>query len=469
MKNMDYKEAYARLKKEYQVVLDSIDDGIFVISNKGIIINVNRAVEKNGGKKTEELIGRNIDELSEEGYCNEFVSKIVIETGQQSTMIQRVNDNREMLVTGIPYYENQKLKMVIACERDITELTTLRKKLLESNSLVQKYENEINYLRLSNLSMPGLIFISKAMEKVVELAKRIARLDTTVLLQGESGSGKEVLAKLIYENSPRNDKPFVKINCGAIPENLLESELFGYVEGAFTGAKKGGKMGYFEIANGGTIFLDEINEIPLNLQVKLLRVIQEREVVPVGGTIPISLDLRIITATNKNLKELAKEGNFRQDLYYRLGVMAINIPPLRERREDIIELALYFLKQFNEKFNFSKELHPNALKCLSSYDWPGNVRELENVVERLLITTDGQVVCESDVEEYLYEERNLENETDYNKIMVLDGNLDELVGNYEAKLLNDCYLKYKDTQKMAEIFGTTRSTINRKLKKYDIR
>ncbi len=451
--------------RDYQAVLDNIDDGIFVVGADGVILQVNKAVEKNGGKKTHELIGRNIDDLVEEGYCTEFVSKRVIVSGKEEVLIQRTNDNREMLVTGIPYYEDGRLKMVIACERDVTELTKTKEKLLRIKDLNQKYEKELEHLRKVNGISDGIVSASRNMKQTIDMARKVAKLDATVLIQGESGTGKEVLANLIFAESRRNDKSFVKVNCGAIPDNLLESEMFGYVEGAFTGARREGKNGYFGMANGGTIFLDEIDSIPFSLQVKLLRVIQEREMMPVGSDSPVKLDIRIIAATNKDLKEMVGRGEFRQDLYYRIGVVAINIPPLRDRKEDIVKLAREFVEKFNRKHDTAKKLDSRAQKKLMTYSWPGNVRELENMMESLIVLGEGDIITEMDVSTYISDELQGSSADEFE----ITGSIDDMVKRYEAELLKRVYADCQNTGEMAKRLHTTRSTINRKLARYGIR
>lgn len=451
--------------EDYKAVLDNIDDGIFVVDPNGIILEVNKAVEKNGGKKTHELIGRSIDALVDEGYCTEFVSKRVINSGKSETLIQRTKDNRELLVTGVPYYEDGRLKMVIACERDVTDLSKTKEKLLKVRALNEKYEKELEYLRKVNGMPTGMIIVSQNMKQTVEMARKAAKLDATVLIQGESGTGKEVLANLIRSESLRSDKPFIKVNCGAIPDNLLESEMFGYVEGAFTGARRQGKSGYFGMANGGTIFLDEIDAIPLNLQVKLLRVIQEREMMPVGSDTPVKLDIRIIAATNQELRNLVREGRFRQDLYYRIAVVSVNVPPLRERKEDIIQLAKRFVNKFNEKHGTDKSLDNRAQKRLLTYSWPGNVRELENMIESLIVINEGDIITESDVNGYISGEMD----NAVNEGCEITGSIEEMVRAYEAEILRRVYEECGNTAEMAKRLHTTRSTINRKLVKYEIR
>lgn len=451
---------------DYKAVLDNIDDGIFIVDKKGIILDVNKAVEKNGGKRTDELIGRDIDDLVREGYCTEFVSKHVIESGKAETLVQHTKDDKELLVTGKPYYKNGELEMVIACERDVTELANIKNRILKIKSLNEKYKEELDYLRTVNEKKQEIIFASPKMKKSVEIARKVAKLDTTVLIYGESGTGKEVFASYICRESLKRDRPFIKVNCGAIPENLLESEMFGYVDGAFTGAKKTGKTGYFGMANGGTIFLDEINELPYNLQVKLLRVIQEREMMPVGSDEPVKLDIRIIAATNKDLKQLVNEEKFREDLYYRISVVSITIPPLRERKEDISLLAVHFMNKFNKKYGINKKLSRKAYKDFLKYDWPGNVRELENTIESLIAIAENDTISEEDVKTALL--KNDERECIIENFEIT-GTIDEMIKAYEAEILSRAYEKYGNTEKMAEVLGTTRSTINRKIAKYEIR
>ncbi len=461
--NINYKEKFEKLKEEYETILDSIDDGIFVIDPSGHIMKVNKAVEKSGGRSKAELQGRSIYELVEEGYCDRFVSETVIEKKEKITIVQNVDGEKEVLVTGIPCFKDNQLNMVVACERDISELVELREKLTEAKKLNIEYEKEIEKLKTSENKPDYLVYQSDGIEKIIGTLKRAANVDTTVLLYGESGVGKEVFAKYIHESGSRGKEPFIRINCGAISENLIESELFGYVEGAFTGAVKKGKKGFFELANGGTIFLDEISELPINLQSKLLRVIQEKEITPVGGTGSIKLDLKIIVATNKKLKDLVDEGKFREDLYYRFAVMQIEIPPLRERKEDIIPLSLYFLEKLNKKFHMKKNFSLEVLSHFKNNDWPGNVRQLENYIEQLMIVSEEDHITMKSLSEL--------EEGDKKVTLLRKGGkgLAEQVEALEYEILLEAFTQCKDTREMAERLGTTRSTINRKLAKYSIR
>ncbi len=291
-------------------------------------------------------------------------------------------------------------------------------------------------------------------------------VDTTVLLLGESGVGKDVLATTIHQQSERSDGPFIKINCGAIPENLLESELFGYEAGSFTGANNKRKLGLFEIANGGTMFLDEIGEMPLNLQVKLLNVLQEKSFMRVGGSESIHVDIRIISATNRDIVAMVREGKFREDLFYRLNVVPITVPSLRERKEDLPVLIFHFLDTFNKKYKRNRQLSDEVMKELLAYDWPGNIRELENLMERLVVIGNSYIIHLCELPQNIYkskEKKFFDDIIDGDKMMPLA----EAVQAFELKLINDAYKRYHSTAKVAEVLGVNRSTITRKLQKED--
>src|SRR5699024_3714408 len=290
----------------------------------------------------------------------------------------------------------------------------------------------------------------------------VATVDSTILILGESGVGKEVITNFIHKNSSRAENAFLKINCGAIPENLLESELFGYEKGAFTGANNKGKAGLFELADNGTLFLDEIADMPLSLQVKLLRVLQEKEVMRIGGTRSISVDARIITATNTDLKKEVAKGRFREDLYYRLNVIPINIPPLRKRPEDILLLANHFIEYFNETHTTDRRFSPQILHAFQSYDWPGNVRELQNIVERLVVTSDERKISSDLLPEEFHKCSINEESVKVNKIIPLKKCL-ELA---EKQLLSLAREKYSSTTEIAKVLEVNQSTISRKFNKY---
>ncbi|MTI81820.1 MAG: sigma-54-dependent Fis family transcriptional regulator [Firmicutes bacterium] len=304
---------------------------------------------------------------------------------------------------------------------------------------------------------------SDKMKSIVNLAKRVAPYPTTVLISGETGVGKEVLASYIHQNSERASHNFVKVNCGAIPESLLDSELFGYEPGAFTGARREGSQGLFEAANHGTILLDEISELPPKAQSKLLRALQEREVRRVGGTWSKNIDVRVLAATNQNLKELVEKKLFRKDLFYRLQVVQIEIPPLRERPEDIEALIKHFLINLSKEFNLKRYIDLELIERLKSYQWPGNVRELRNLVESLLVTVEKEVIKTEDIPVYLQE--SLEQTKVSNKETMP---LKEVVDNAERQAIVNTLKFCKDTHSAAEVLGINYTTLMRKIKKLQI-
>jgi transcriptional regulator with PAS, ATPase and Fis domain len=298
------------------------------------------------------------------------------------------------------------------------------------------------------------------------LAVRVAQVDSTVLLSGESGVGKDVLAKLIHNLSKRHDKPFVSLNCGAIPEHLLESELFGYEKGAFSGADRYGKPGLFEEASGGTVFLDEVGELPLNLQVKLLKVLQEQRCRRLGSVKTVDMDIRILAATNRDLKQMVADGLFREDLFYRLYVVPIEIPPLRERREDILPLALRFLKAYNKKYDVSRTLGHELLRVLETAEWPGNVRELQNVIERLVVTADTEVLQPRHLPRSMNE---CSEEPQAPLVWVTGGiKLREARDQLEKQLIQKALAQTSNTREAAKLLGVTHSTVVRKAQKFGL-
>jgi TyrR family helix-turn-helix protein len=294
---------------------------------------------------------------------------------------------------------------------------------------------------------------------------KLSQYDSTILITGESGTGKELIAEFIHNNSSRENGPFIKVNCGAIPENLLESELFGYDYGAFTGAKKGGKTGYFQMANGGTIFLDEIGDLPYNLQVKLLRVLQNKEIIRVGGEQAFSVDVHIIAGTNRNLLELVQSKKFREDLYYRLSVIPVHIPPLRERKEDIPALVNHFTNLFNKKHQQQKRISPEVIEYFMAADWPGNVRELENMVERLLVTSSNNIVTREDLPENLVKANSNNQQIAVYGIMPLS----EARTILEKQLLENAFAQYPSTRQIARVLKVSAATIVRKAARYGIK
>ncbi len=375
-------------------ILDSSYDGIYITDGQGYTLYFNDAFIRISGFSREDAMGKRTQDLVESGYLPKSCSTAVIETKKPVSMIINYKNGTPGMLNGEPVFDrNGNLVRTILNVRDMTELNRLNKDLEKAEVESNAYKEELREVQLKEYSKNKIIYKSKAMEKVIEMAIKSSNVDYPILIQGESGCGKDVLANFIHNISRRGKTGnYIKVNCGAIPENLMESELFGYERGAFTGALEKGKAGKFELAQGGTFLLDEIGDLPLNLQVKLLDVIQERTLTRIGGVNKIPLNIRIIAATNKDLKKMVDKGEFRLDLFYRLNVLPIHIPPLRSRREDIIALAEVFLENENKKLGTRKTLSLESYDVLFNYDWPGNTRELLHIIERFLITTTDDVI-----------------------------------------------------------------------------
>ncbi len=381
-----------RLNDEYSSLVDNSHDGV-LIADCQKVIKVNASFGRITGLAPSALEGRTVDGLERNHDFIPVLQEVCAHVrgqGSSLTIRRQLSTGNEIFVTVTPVKNSEgKVVRLVLNLRDVTELQTLEEQIKRLSVVCLHGQDGKDGL---GAVAGGIVAESPLTKTVISLAMRVARVDSTVLLCGDSGVGKDVLARLIHGLSRRREKPFVSINCGAIPENLLESELFGYEKGAFTGADREGKPGLFEEAAGGTILLDEVGEMPLPLQVKLLKVIQERQCRRLGGRSTIDLDIRVLAATNRDLKKMVKEGRFREDLFYRLYVVPIEVPPLRQRREDILPLALRFLKEYNRKYQVTRTLGQELLQVLEHYDWPGNVRELQNVVERMVVTADNDVL-----------------------------------------------------------------------------
>lgn len=443
---------------EYRAILDSIQDAVFIDDEHGNTLWINKACELLYKIERENIIGKSSDDLEEMGVLNPSVAKLVIREKKQVSILQNTKYGKKLLITGTPIKDNNGIiRKIVSTSRDITELVKLK------NELENAYK-ELEELRSKNLDFEGFVLKSKEMQNLMHLVNKLASIDTTILICGESGVGKGEIAKYIHKSGKRKHKPFITINCGAIPEQLLESELFGYEPGAFTGSSREGKMGLLEIAHQGTVFLDEVGELPLNLQVKILQVIQDKEFKRVGGLKPIKTDIRIIAATNKDLKKMVEENRFREDLYYRLNVVPIHIPPLRERKEDIIPLINHFLEEQNKKYDVIKRIDPTAMNYLIRYSWPGNVRELKNIIERLVITASDDVIKTEHLPSFIIE--NTESNSGINVKRIIK--LKDAVKELEKQIIERAVAEYKTTRKVAQVLGVSQPTIVRKMKKYRI-
>ncbi|MGE5417677.1 MAG: sigma 54-interacting transcriptional regulator [Acidobacteriota bacterium] len=457
------------LNAELDAIISSSFDGLYITDGQGVTLRINQACERISGLTEKDFVGKSMHELVSTGILSRSATILVLEQKQPATTTLTTITGATLLVSATPVFdENGNIFRVVTNVRDISELNMLKQKLEQLEGLKNHFESQMNQMRLQ-LSRE-LIFKNKSMENIAYMAFKVAEVDSTVLISGESGVGKEVIAEIIQRNGNRKDGPFVKLNCAAIPESLLESELFGYESGAFTGAKKGGKPGLFEVANEGTLLLDEIGDMPLHLQVKLLRAIQQREVTRVGGTQPIKIDVRIIAVTNKDLAALVKKELFREDLYYRLNVVPIVVPPLRERREDIPLLITHFMGIFNKRYDFKKTIAPEAIDILSRYSWPGNIRQLENLIERLMVTSSAELITVQHLpEEMVRTDYDITGDTNQpitvNSIIPLKA----AVESVERTLLQKTLEIADSYQKAAEILEVDISTISRKAAKYKIK
>ncbi|NSW92639.1 MAG: sigma 54-interacting transcriptional regulator, partial [Firmicutes bacterium] len=398
--------------------------------------------------------------LVNEGYFTESASLVVIQTRSPATVIYTCKTGKKLMAKGKPIFDAEgNLVRIVNTVWDITELMNMENRVEEARTFSDDGKHT---MKLD--AMEDFVARSEKMLEVLDLAMRVAKVDSTVLVLGESGVGKEIIAKIIHRAGKDNQGPFVKVNCASIPENLLESELFGYEKGSFTGASKEGKIGMFQLADGGTILLDEIGEIPTHLQAKLLRVLQDKEIIPVGGTKARKIDVRVIAATNRNLTDMVKKGQFREDLYYRLNVVPIFIPPLRERKEDIASLLVYFMGKYNKKYNTNKKLSNEIIDYLTDYSWPGNVRELQNFVERMIVITKDDSISYEDIKDYfvdgdgisLFEEKKQ------------GTSLKEQLESLERSIIEKTLKRLGSTRKAGKELGIDQSTVVRKAKKYNI-
>lgn len=464
---MKYSDFFKTHYEMLMTIMNGLDIGIWITDGAGNVVLVNDKSIKVGGLTREEVLGRNMEELVESGYVL-YESSVLkaIESGKTESIIQELGEGGQCLATSTPLFCRGKIDMVLCVERNISEIVRLKEIISQQKKITERFKTELQDMKKKSIQDEDeMITHNISMIRLKEKAVQIGRIDATVIVIGESGTGKEVIVDLIYKNSARNGKPFIKVNCAAIPESLIESEFFGYEKGAFTGASQNGKAGLFEMADGGVLFLDEIGELPLSIQSKLLRVLQDKTIRRIGSEKEISVDVRIIAATNRNLREEMEKGNFRSDLYYRLFVVPVEIPPLRERREDIVPIAHHYLKYFNELYGMKKVLMEDALVELEIYYWPGNVRELRNVIERLVISGAGDMITKFQVQICL---ESREDMTISEALDESDINLEHMVNEYEKHVIVKALEKFGSASQAARKLGVDKSTISRKIKKYKI-
>lgn len=462
--NEDYLRVLRHFRKPGSMlaaILENLSDGIFITDANANVILINHAYEVISGLRKDEVLGKNMRDLEDQGVISRSATLIVLASGKPVTIAQEFKTGRRTVVTSTPVLDGSGgIVMVVTNVRDVSELHYLKQELKKRSRLTQRYQSGIEYIERQAMDDADLIARDRTTTALLGLADRIARLDTAVLLLGETGVGKERFATYIFRRSRRSGERFIKVNCAAIAEGLIESELFGYVRGSFTGANPEGKMGLFEVADNGTIFLDEVGELPLNIQVKLLRALQEQEITRVGSDASVRINVRILAATNRNLEEMVAAGTFREDLYYRLNVFPLVIPPLRERRDDIAAIARNTLDRLNKKYSQRKTFAPAALERLRDYPWPGNVRELKNIVERAFIMSDGPVIAADDLALFasgLKAARLGEGQ---------DVDLKTLLEQTEYEYLTVAYDKYHSVREAARHLGMDPATFVRRRKKF---
>ena len=444
--------------EQFKNILNHSYDELFVINSQGVVVYVNEASVRNYGLNPEEIIGKTIYDLQKDGYYYPLIAPVVLQSKKTATFEQETIVGKKLVVTATPVLNDQgDVEFVVMNSRDITELENLKCNLEETKKEVEKYKQEVEELRKRFNRFDNFIVRSKNMRDCIELAQRVSNVDTIIMILGETGTGKSALAQYIHEISHRKSGPFQTINCAAIPEQLLESELFGYHSGAFTGANAKGKVGLLEMANGGTLFLDEIAEIPLKLQAKILQVIQENKFIPVGGTKHKTVDIRIIAATNRKLEQMVKEGTFREDLYYRLNVIELTIPPLRERIEDIVPLAQYFLNNFDKRYNTSHTFSQDTLEALICHPWQGNVRELQHVIERLVLTVQDKKILPKHLPKN-FQQTSITENISLPHIAPLD--------KIEKELIIKAYKQLGSSYKVAKVLNISQSKANRRIRQY---
>ncbi|MCB2227962.1 MAG: sigma 54-interacting transcriptional regulator [Desulfarculaceae bacterium] len=453
------------LSERLDMIIESSHDGLWINDAQGVVIKVNAASARRMGLPAEAIVGRHVRELVEEGFFDFSATLEVLRTGQPVTLQQNLKDGGQALVTGTPVFDDKgELSLVVVNDRDMTSIEELRALLKESRAHTQQFRSELIRSQISQDLDSKLVVRSAPMRRTLETALRVARTESNVLITGESGVGKGLVAKVIHEASARRREPLVRVDCGAIPASLIEAELFGYEKGAFTGALDAGKPGYFEMARGGTLFLDEVGELPLNVQAKLLRFLDEKEVVRVGSTAPLVLDVRILAATNRNLKEMVAQGSFRKDLFFRLSVVPLALPPLRERPEDIPPLVNFFLRRLETPDQPLKNFAPAVLECLRRYAFPGNVRELANLVEQLAVLTPGARIELADLPPAVQ-----------NPDLALaeaagqdDLNLARAVDSVERQLIIRALKIYGSQRQAAKYLGVSHATLSRKIARLGI-
>ncbi len=441
-------------------------DGLLICDRKGRILKMNHAAERLNGIRADDVLGRDVKTLVDEGQLNRSATQEVLETRRQVSLVQSTpRSGYTLLVTGTPVFDDRnEVVYVVVNERDISLIEDMRRDLAQVRQESEKMREELTGLAMLELKEHNIVAQSSSMKQTLNLALKLARIDASnILIQGESGTGKGLLSKFIHKNGVRGDKPFIQINCAALPENLLEAELFGYEKGAFTGARESGKAGLFELAAGGTLFLDEIGELSQGVQAKLLKYLDDHEIMPVGGTRVKKIDCTIIAATNRNLEQRTRKKKFRLDLFHRLNTFTLSIPPLRDRPEDILELVGICLKQNNKRYKRRAYIGHKGYDALKAHAFPGNVRELINLIKQAVVMCDRKFL-----DEYLIQSIKPAVSPSPVRPETSGETLPERLAALECELLVQAADQCRTTREAAQLLGVSQPTVVRKLKKHGI-
>lgn len=456
--------------RQLETIINASSEGIWVCDGKGIILTVNKAAEKLSNIKRDEVTGKNIKDFEKSGFIDRSITRDVIEKGKTVSRIQELkHQNKQLLVIGTPVINDQnKIDLIVVNERDLTHLNQLRDQLEEARLANIRYKEELTNVNLKELKDQDIIAESKEMRQVIAIALKLSRRKASpILIVGESGTGKGLMAKFLHSKTFGQDNPFIQINCAALPETLLEAELFGYEKGAFTGALDQGKIGLFEMAEGGTIFLDELGDMSLSIQAKLLKCLEEKTIMHLGGLKPIKIKCNIIAATNKNLAKQVENQAFRKDLFFRLNTFTITVPPLRTRPEDILEMTMFFLKKYSYQYGVQRYLSSKCRKKIQTHPFPGNIRELKNMLKKAV------VLGEDDIMEDLADApfQNAMTIEDIGNSSVFSKNhskenfsFHKRILAYEKELFCKALETYKTTRSLAKVLELSQASIVRKLR-----
>ncbi len=458
--------SFQTLSRELDTIIDSSSDGLFVCDANANVIRMNPASEKIHNLSASKIVGRNMRELIESGFIARSAALEASKSKQRVSLLQD-KDGHKLISIATPVFDEQgELNRVVVSERDITEIDNLQRELEKQEAIKDSFRDQMLAMQQAELDSQQIIARSPTMIRALQQSIKVAKADSSVLILGESGVGKGLIADLIHKKSLRAEQPLIRINCGAIPESLIEAELFGYEKGAFTGALSSGKPGHFELANEGTLFLDEVAELPLPSQVKLLRFLEDGRITRLGDTKSRTVNVRVLAATHQDLEEMVEQGKFRLDLYYRLNVIPIQVPAVRDRHDCIIPLIRHYIEKFTEKIGSRKRLTRAALDSLTAYPYPGNVRELMNICERLVVMSETELIDISDLPIQITSHAPPNEHSSIN--LQVGASLQQTLEQAEKELLINALQQFHNQTEIATALEVNQSTIARKLKKHGL-